>query len=86
MRNTAYNSVYVAIASELVNRRSVQLINFYGDGKVITLKSATALILDHYPITPTIHPDLARGTESLRPHVEPGFFPPLPNRQWCGLL
>ncbi|EKB48266.1 hypothetical protein B879_03124 [Cecembia lonarensis LW9] len=39
------NSVYVAIAGAVVNRRSVNLINFGGSGQVIALKSATALIL-----------------------------------------
>jgi N-acetylglutamate synthase-like GNAT family acetyltransferase len=34
-----------AIAGEVVNSRSVHLITFFGSGKVITLKSATALIL-----------------------------------------
>ena len=37
-----------AIAGEVVNRRSVHLINFGGSGRVITLKSATALILGRY--------------------------------------
>lgn len=37
-----------AIAGEVVNRRSVQLINFCGGGKVIALKSATVLILDRW--------------------------------------
>ena len=40
------NSVYVAIAGEVVNSRSVHLINFGSGGQVIALKSATALILD----------------------------------------
>jgi len=40
------NSVYVAIAGEVVKSRSVHLINFGGGGQVIALKSATALILD----------------------------------------
>jgi hypothetical protein len=40
------NSVYVAIAGEVVTSRSVHLINFCDDGKVIALKSPTALILD----------------------------------------
>ncbi len=35
-----------AIAGEVVNSRSVHLINFCGGGQVIALKSATALILD----------------------------------------
>ena len=35
-----------AIAGEVVNRRSVHLINFCGGGQLIALKSATALILD----------------------------------------
>jgi len=35
-----------AIASEVVNRRSVHLINFGGSGQVIAFKSATALILN----------------------------------------
>ena len=34
-----------AIAGEVVNRRSVHIINFGGGGQVIALKSATALIL-----------------------------------------
>ncbi len=34
-----------AIAGEVVNSRSVHLINFCGGGQVIALKSATALIL-----------------------------------------
>ena len=34
-----------AIAGEIVNRRSVHLINFCGAGQVIALKSATALIV-----------------------------------------
>lgn len=37
-----------AIAGEVVNRRSVHLINFCVGGQVIALKSATALILDRY--------------------------------------
>lgn len=37
-----------AIAGEVVNRRSVHLINIGGSGQVIALKSATALILDRY--------------------------------------
>jgi len=35
-----------AIAGEVVKSRSVHLVNFCGGGQVITLKSATALILD----------------------------------------
>lgn len=35
-----------AIAGKVVKLRSVHLINFCGGGKVIALKSATALILD----------------------------------------
>ena len=35
-----------AIAGEMVNRRSVHFISFGGGGKVIALKTATALILD----------------------------------------
>lgn len=35
-----------AIAGAVVNRRSVHLMHFFGSGQVITLKSATALILD----------------------------------------
>jgi len=35
-----------AIAGEVVNSRSVHLINFCGVGQVNALKSATALILD----------------------------------------
>ena len=35
-----------AIAGDVVKSRSVHLINFCGGGKVITLKSDTALILD----------------------------------------
>ena len=34
-----------AIAGKVLNLRSVHLINFCGVGQVITLKSATALIL-----------------------------------------
>ena len=34
-----------AIAGEVVNSRSLHLINFGGGGQVIALKSATALIL-----------------------------------------
>ena len=37
-----------AIAGEVVNSRSVHLINFGGGGQVIALKSATALILDRW--------------------------------------
>ena len=37
-----------AIAGEVVKSRSVHLINFGGGGKVIALKSATALILDRW--------------------------------------
>jgi hypothetical protein len=37
-----------AIAGEVVNQRSVHLINFGAGGQVIALKSATALILDCY--------------------------------------
>jgi len=37
-----------AIAGEVVNLRFLHLINFGGGGKVIALKSATALILDRY--------------------------------------
>ena len=39
-----------AIAGEVVKSRYVHLINFCGGGQVITLKSATALILDRYQI------------------------------------
>lgn len=39
-----------AIAGELVKSRSVHLINFGGGGKVIALKSATALILGRLAI------------------------------------
>ena len=42
----AGNSVYVAIAGEVVNRKSLHLINVCSGGQVIALKSATALILD----------------------------------------
>ena len=35
-----------AIAGEVVNSRSVHLINFCGSGQVIALKSRTTLILD----------------------------------------
>ncbi len=35
-----------AIAGEVLNLRSVYLINFGGGGQVIASKSATALILD----------------------------------------
>lgn len=37
-----------AIAVKVVKSRYVHLINFCGGGKVIALKSATALILDRY--------------------------------------
>lgn len=37
-----------AISGQVVNRRSVHLINFSGGGQVIALKTATALILDRY--------------------------------------
>jgi hypothetical protein len=37
-----------AIAGEVVNSRSVHLINFGGGGQVIVLKSATALILGRW--------------------------------------
>jgi hypothetical protein len=37
-----------AIASVVVKPRSIHLINLYGGGQVIALKSATALILDRY--------------------------------------
>jgi len=37
-----------AIAGEMVNQRSVHLINFCGGGQVIAFKSATALILERY--------------------------------------
>jgi hypothetical protein len=37
-----------AIAGKVLNLRSVHLINFCGVGQVITLKSATALILGRY--------------------------------------
>ena len=37
-----------AIAGEVVNSRSVHLINFCGGGQVLALKSATALILGRY--------------------------------------
>jgi len=37
-----------AIAGEVVNSRSVHLINFGSGGQIIALKSATALILDRY--------------------------------------
>ena len=39
-----------AIAGEVVNRRSVHLINFYGGGRVIASKTATALILDRQTV------------------------------------
>jgi hypothetical protein len=39
-----------AIAGEVVKSRSVHFINFGGGRQVITLKSATALILDRYVI------------------------------------
>jgi hypothetical protein len=35
-----------AIAGEVVNQRSVHLINFCGGEQIIALQSATALILD----------------------------------------
>lgn len=38
-----------AIAGKVLNLRSVNLINFCGVGQVITLKSATALILGRWP-------------------------------------
>ena len=47
-RSTGGNSVYVAIAGEVVNTKSVHLINFGGGGQIIALKSATALILDRW--------------------------------------
>tara|TARA_Y100000114_G_C11537906_1_gene221173 strand:- start:126 stop:413 length:288 start_codon:yes stop_codon:yes gene_type:complete len=37
-----------AIAGEVLNSRSVHLINFGGGGQVIALKSATALIIERY--------------------------------------
>jgi len=37
-----------AIAGEVVNSRSVHLINFDGGGQVFAPKSATALILDRF--------------------------------------
>jgi len=37
-----------AIAGEVVNLRSVHLINFGGSGHVSALKSATAFIRDRY--------------------------------------
>jgi len=48
-----------AIAGEVVNRKSLHLINFCSGGQVIALKSATALILDRYfpskKTAPTLH-------------------------------
>jgi hypothetical protein len=44
--STAIQHCIKAIAGEVVKSRSVHLINFCGGGKVIALKSATALILD----------------------------------------
>lgn len=45
-KSTGIQHCIIAIAGEVVNRRSVHLINICGGGKVITLKFATALILD----------------------------------------
>jgi formamidopyrimidine-DNA glycosylase len=45
-KNTSCQHCIKAIAGEVVKSRSVLLINFCGGGQVITLKSATALILD----------------------------------------
>ena len=44
----SYQHCIKAIAGEMVNLRSVHLINFCGGGRVITLKSATALILERW--------------------------------------
>ncbi len=46
-RTPATNSVYVAIAGEVINRRSVHLRNFVRNGTVSASKSAAAHTLDH---------------------------------------
>ena len=38
----------IRVAGGVVNRRSVHLMNFCGGGQLISLKSATALILDRH--------------------------------------
>lgn len=48
MKNNEAQHCIKAIAGEVVNRRSVHLINLCGGGQVIVLKSATALILDRF--------------------------------------
>jgi len=47
-KNTSCQHCIRAIAGEVLKSRSVHLINFGGSGQVITLKSATALILDRW--------------------------------------
>jgi len=47
-RSTIAQQCIRAIVGEVVNRRSVHLMNFCGGGQVIALKSATALILDRW--------------------------------------
>jgi hypothetical protein len=42
--STGIQQCIKAIAGEVVKSRSVHLINFFGGGQVIALKSATALI------------------------------------------
>lgn len=46
MKENAPQHCIRAIAGEVVNSRSIHLINFCDGGQVISLKSATALILD----------------------------------------
>jgi len=48
--NNALQHCIRAIAGKVANQRSVHLINFCGGGQFIALKSATALILDRYPL------------------------------------
>ncbi len=45
-KSTGIQHCIRAIAGEVVKSRSVHFINFSGNGQVIVLKSATALILD----------------------------------------
>lgn len=47
-KSTGIQHCIRAIAGEVVNSRSVHLINFGSGGQVIVLKSATDLILDRY--------------------------------------
>jgi hypothetical protein len=47
-RSTTAQHCIKAIAGEVVNSRSVHLINFGSGGQIIALKSATALILDRW--------------------------------------